>query len=179
MTEIEQTKHWVERAVIGLNLCPFAKAPQVKGLVRYVLFKGRKTDGLLKALTEQLTYLDSTPSEICETILLIHPKVLGDFLDYNDFLDDADQLLERLGLDGVFQIASFHPDYQFADADANDISNLTNRSPYPMLHLIREASIDQALQGENDPQAASDEIVARNQATLRRLGRAGWDKLWT
>ena len=167
---IEQTQRWVERVVIGLNLCPFAKSPQAKGQVRYVLFKGKKRDALLKALSEQLMYLDATPPEICETVLLIHPNVLTNFFDYNDFLDDADALLERLGLDGTFQIASFHPDYFFADSDTADIENETNRSPYPMLHILREASIDKALQGTADPQDLSDAIVARNQRTLQQLG---------
>lgn len=176
--EIEQTKRWVERAVIGLNLCPFAKAPQIKGLVRYTSTKTRKTDVLLQLLSDQLLYLESTAPEICETALLIHPNVLTDFLDYNDFLDDADNLLERLGLDGTFQIASFHPDYQFAGSSPDDVSNYTNRSPYPMLHILREASIDKALQGHDDAQAAADEIVMRNQETLHKLGKAGWAKLW-
>ncbi len=178
MSEIEQTREWVDRAVIGLHLCPFAKAPQIKGLVRYVLHKGKQSEALLKVLSEQLLYLQTTPPEICETILLIHPKALTDFLDYNDFLEDADSLLERLDLDGTFQIASFHPDYQFAGSSADDLSNYTNRSPYPMLHILREASIDKALQGYDDPDAAADAIVMRNQETLQKLGKAGWGKLW-
>ncbi|MEY4295039.1 MAG: hypothetical protein RLY82_727 [Pseudomonadota bacterium] len=178
MIELEQTKLWVERAVIGLNLCPFAKAPQTKGLVRYVLCKGKKRDALLKVLSEQLMYLDSTPPELCETVLIVHPNVLQSFLDYNDFLEDADLLLERQGLDGIFQIASFHPDYEFEDSEGDDIANYTNRSPYPMLHILREASIDKALQGAADPQELSDAIVARNQALLQKLGKSGWEKLW-
>jgi hypothetical protein len=178
MTEIEETRDWVERAVIGLNLCPFAKAPQVKGLVRYVVTKTRNTEMLLRVLSEQLLYLQSTAPQICETVLIVHPKVLTDFLDYNDFLDNADSLLERLDLDGTFQIASFHPDYQFAGSDADDVSNYTNRSPYPMLHLLREASVDKALAGFADPDEAADAIVLRNQETLQKLGKAGWSKLW-
>ncbi len=178
MIELELTRQWVERAVIGLNLCPFAKAPQAKGLVRYVLCKSKKIDDLLKRLAEQLMYLDSTPAEICETLLLVHPNALTNFLDYNDFLDDADDLLARLGLDGTFQIASFHPDYQFADAGISDVGNFTNRSPYPMLHILREASIDNALKGADDPQEVSDAIVQRNQEMLKKLGKLGWSKLW-
>lgn len=178
MSEIEETKLWIDRAVIGLNLCPFAKAPQINGLVRYTLTKTRKTEVLLQALSDQLLYLESTAPEICETAVLIHPNILKDFLDYNDFLDDADQLLERLGLDGVFQIASFHPQYQFAGSDLDDITNYTNRSPFPMLHILREASIDKALQGYDDPEAAADAIVMRNQETLQKLGKNGWSKLW-
>ena len=179
MSEIEQTREWVGRAVIGLNLCPFAKAPQIKGLVRYSITKTRKTETLLQALSDQLLYLESTAPEICETAVLIHPNVLKDFLDYNDFLEDADSLLERLDLDGTFQIASFHPDYQFAGSNADDLSNYTNRSPYPMLHILRETSIDKALQGYDDPDAAADAIVMRNQETLQKLGKAGWGRLWT
>ncbi len=178
MNEIEQTREWVDRAVIGLNLCPFAKAPQIKGLVRYVLHKGKQSETLLKVLSEQLLYLQTTPPEICETILLIHPKALTNFLDYNDFLDDADSLLERLDLVGTFQIASFHPDYEFAGSEADDISNYTNRSPYPMLHILREASVDKALAGFDDPEEAADAIVLRNQETLQKLGKDGWAQLW-
>jgi hypothetical protein len=178
MTELDETRDWVERAVIGLNLCPFAKAPQIKGLVRYVHSKTKKPETLLQTLNEQLLYLQATAPQICETVIIIHPKALTDFLDYNDFLDDADSLLERLDLDGTFQIASFHPDYQFAGSEADDINNYTNRSPYPMLHILREASVEKALQGYDDPDAAADAIVLRNQETLQKLGKEGWDKLW-
>jgi uncharacterized protein len=175
---ILETKNWVETAVVGLNLCPFAKAPHIKGQIRYVLSKAKTNAALLDALDEQLLYLQATAPIVCETILLIHPHVMQDFLDYNDFLEDADALLERLGLDGVFQIASFHPDYQFAETDANDIGNFTNRSPYPMLHILREASIDAALEGAEDPDAVANAIVQRNQETLATLGKAGWAQLW-
>ncbi len=178
MNEIEQTREWIDRAVIGLNLCPFAKSPQIKGLVRYSVTKTRKTETLLQALSDQLLYLESTAPQICETSVLIHPNVLQNFMDYNDFLDDADQLLERLGLEGSFQIASFHPQYQFACSSADDIGNYTNRSPYPMLHILREASIEKALQGYDDADAAADAIVQRNQETLKKLGKAGWSQLW-
>lgn len=167
---IQETRHWVERIVVGLNLCPFAKAPHIKGQIRYVLCKAKTQTALLDALDEQLLYLQSTAPIVCETILLIHPHVLLDFLDYNDFLEDAHALLERLALDGVFQIASFHPDYQFADSHSDDIGNYTNKSPYPMLHILREASIDTALQGADDPQEVADAIVAKNQNTLHKLG---------
>jgi uncharacterized protein len=176
--EIAQTKLWLERAVIDLNLCPYAKAPYSKGLIRYVVSKAKTGKALQDALAEQLLYLQATPAKICETILLIHPKVMNSFLDYNDFLSDADALLERFGLEGVFQIASFHPDYQFAGTQAEDITNYTNRSPYPMLHILREASIDAALQGTEDPDVVAQTIVQRNQDTLSILGKAGWDKLW-
>lgn len=175
---IQDTKAWVERFVVGLNLCPFAKAPHIKGQIRYVLSKATTQAALLNDLDEQLLYLQSTAPLVCETILLIHPRVLTDFLDYNDFLEDADGLLERLDLDGVFQIASFHPHYQFAETPVDDIANYTNRSPYPMLHILREASIDAALAGSSDPEEIADAITLRNQDTLARLGKAGWDQLW-
>lgn len=174
---ITETRDWVERVVVGLNLCPFAKAPHIKGQIRYVLCKAKTQAALLDALDAQLLYLQATAPIVCETILLIHPHVMTDFLDYNDFLEDADALLERLDLDGTFQIASFHPDYQFADSEAGDIGNFTNKSPYPMLHILREASIDAALQGADDPQEVADAVVARNQATLAKLGRAELEAL--
>lgn len=178
MDEIERTRLWLERAVIGLNLCPFAKAPHSKGLIKYELTKTRQQGKLLSVLSEKLLYLQATPPEICETLLLIHPNVLRDFLDYNDFLDDVDALLERLDLDSVFQVVSFHPDYRFAEvSDADDITHYTNRSPYPMLHILRQASVDQVLKGADD-QALADMIVERNQNLLRRMGKAGWDALW-
>ena len=142
-----------------------------------MLSKAKTHAALLDALDEQLLYLQATAPIVCETILLIHPHVMTDFLDYNDFLEDADALLERLDLEGVFQIASFHPDYQFADSEAGDIGNFTNKSPYPMLHILREASIDEALQGADDPQDVADAIVARNQETLQKLGLDGMKTL--
>lgn len=176
---VEDTRDWVARAVVGLGLCPYAKAPHIKGQIRYVVCNAKTGAALRQALSEQLLYLQATPPEICETTLLIHPHVLQDFLDYNDFLADADELLDRLDLTGVFQIASFHPDYQFADEDAKSISNYTNRSPHPMLHILREASVDAALRGADDPQTVADAIVSRNQETLAKLGHEGWKKLWT
>lgn len=175
---IEKTKAWVDRAVIGLNLCPFAKAPQIKGLVRYTASQASNHKALLDDLKRELLYLVATSANACETTLLIHPNALTDFLDYNDFLGIADALLVELNLDGVLQIASFHPDYQFAGTSMDDIGNYTNRSPYPMLHLIRESSLDQALQGADDPDVVADTIVARNQETLAKLGRTGWERLW-
>ena len=170
---LRATRAWVERAVIGLNLCPFAKAVQAKGGVRYVCSDAADTDALLAALRSELQLLSDTPMEEVETTLLVHPRVLQDFLDYNDFLGEADALLQQMGLEGTLQIASFHPQYQFAGTRADDIENATNRSPYPTLHLLRESSIDQAV--KSFPQA--EQIFEQNIRTLERLGREGWDDL--
>ncbi len=170
---IAATRNWLEKAVIGLNLCPFAKAVHVKQQVRYVVSNATTPEALLETLMDELQLLsDSDPEEI-DTTLLIHPFVLTDFLDYNEFLDVADAAVEDMQLDGELQVASFHPDYQFADTDANDIGNYSNRSPYPILHLLREESIDRAV--EAFPEAA--DIFDKNIETLEKLGHDGWDKL--
>ena len=166
-------RRWLERAVIGLNLCPFAKAVYVKQQVRIVISDASTERALLEELGEELALLRDTPAEQIDTTLLVHPQVLGDFLDYNDFLGDADALVEAMDLDGVLQVASFHPQYQFAGSEPDDADNLTNRAPYPILHLLREASIDRAVAAYPDP----DAIIERNIATVRELGFAGWDKL--
>jgi len=171
---IAATRRWLERAVIGLNLCPFAKAVLAKGQVRYVLSDATTPEALLAELGEELLLLRDTAAERIDTTLLVHPQVLGDFLDYNDFLDQADALVESLQLDGVLQVASFHPDYRFAGSAADDIENYTNRSPYPTLHLLREDSVSRAVEAFADP----DAIVERNIDTLRRLGRDGWERLF-
>jgi len=170
---LQATRAWVEHAVIGLNLCPFAKAVQVKDLMRCVCSDVRDTDALLAVLRAELQWLTDTPMDEVETTLLVHPQVLQDFLDYNDFLAEADALLEQMGLDGTLQIASFHPQYQFAGTHADDIENATNRSPYPTLHLLREASIDRAVAAFPKAEA----IYEANQRTLRALGPAGWAAL--
>jgi hypothetical protein len=170
---IRATRRWLERVVIGLNLCPFARAPFVQQRVRFRVSRAQDEDALLADLREELVALSAADPQICETTLLIHPDVLADFLDYNDFLDDADEALRALGLEGELQIASFHPDYQFADAVENAVENYTNRSPYPILHLLREASIERALESIADP----DEIYRRNIQTLRTLGAEGWRAL--
>ena len=166
-------RRWLERAVIGLNLCPFAKAVYVKDQVRIVVSDASTERALLEELGEELALLRDTPADEIDTTLLVHPQVLGDFLDYNDFLGDADALVEAMDLDGVLQVASFHPQYQFAGSEPDDADNLTNRAPYPILHLLREASIDRAVAAYPDP----DAIIERNIATVRELGFAGWDKL--
>lgn len=171
---VEATRQWLERAVIGLNLCPFAKAVHAKQQVRYVVSDATEAEGLLADLLHELRFLaDADPAQV-ETTLLIHPYALADFLDYNDFLEVADAAVSELDLDGELQVASFHPDYRFADSRPDDIENFSNRSPYPTLHLLRESSIDKAV--EAFPDAAS--IYERNIETLRRLGRDGWRKLW-
>ena len=171
---IERTREWLEKAVIGLNLCPFAKAVHVKGQVRYVVSDASDTEALLADLLHELQALyDADPDEV-ETTLLIHPHALTDFLDYNDFLDIADAAVSELGLDGELQVASFHPDYQFADSQPDDIENFSNRSPYPTLHLLRESSVARAVAAF--PQAES--IYERNIETLQGLGHAGWRRLW-
>jgi hypothetical protein len=170
---LAETRAWVDRAVIGLNLCPFAKAPQVKGQLRYVVSHVLDAEALLADLITELQRLAQIDPEVTETTLLVHPGVLADFLDFNDFLDLADAALDDLGLDGVIQIASFHPHYQFAGTAPDDVDNATNRSPYPTLHLIREASLDRAVAAI--PDASS--IFDANIATLRQLGAEGWRAL--
>lgn len=169
----DDVRRWLERAVIGLNLCPFAKAVHAKGQVRLVASDASTESALLEQLGEELALLRDTPAETIDTTLLVHPLVLSDFLDYNDFLDRADALVEAMDLDGVLQVASFHPDYQFADSGPDDVANCTNRSPWPTLHLLREDSVSRAVDAFPDP----DAIVERNIATLEKLGRQGWKDL--
>lgn len=168
------TRRWLERAVIGLNLCPFAKAAYVKQRVHIAVSRATTAEQLLEDLAHELEDLrDADPAER-ETTLLVHPLVLNDFLDYNDFLDTADAALEALELDGEIQVASFHPQYQFAGTEPADAENNSNRSPWPLLHLLREDSIEQAVESYPDV----DAIPERNIAMLRELGDAGWKKLW-
>ena len=170
---VAETRAWVERVVIGLKLCPFAPAPAHKGLVRYATSGATTPEALLEDLSTELQRLVETTPELIETTLLIHPHVLQDFHEYNDFLDIADGALASLGLEGEIQIASFHPDYQFAGTEADDIGNATNRSPYPTLHLLREESIARAVDSFGD----TDTIPATNVATLEKLGRDGLEAL--
>ena len=170
---VERTRAWLEHAVIGLNLCPFAKAPHAKGQIRCVATPTDDPRVLLELLCDEIRRLVDVDPAQCETTLLIHPNVLVDFDDYNDFLGAAEAALNDLGADGVLQIASFHPAYRFDGAQADDIANATNRSPHPMLHLLREASVDRAV--DAFPDASS--IYERNIATLDALGAAGWERL--
>ena len=170
---IRATQRWVERAVIGLNLCPFARAPYVQQRVYFRVSHAQDTEALLNDLHEEMAALQAADPWSRETTLLIHPDVLGDFLDYNDFLDAADARVRALGLDGELQIASFHPDYRFADSADDAIENCSNRSPYPTLHLLREASITGAVAAMAD----TGDIYRRNVETLRKLGIDGWRAL--
>jgi len=169
---IAATRNWVEKAVIGLRLCPFAASPYLLGLIRYRVSEQQSPEGLAEELTQELRFLAAADPLHCETSLLIHPHVLGDFLDYNQFLDQADAAVAALGLEGELQIASFHPAYQFAGSASNDVENCSNRSPYPMLHLLRESSVRRAA-----AVPGANEIGDRNIATLRELGAARLRKL--
>ena len=171
---VAATRAWVDKAVIGLNLCPFAKAVQHKGLVRYVVSDATQAAALQEQLVEELVLLASADPALIDTTLLIHPAVLADFRDFNDFFGVADAALRAIGLEGVIQIASFHPAYRFAGTAPDDIGNFSNRSPYPTLHLLRESSIDQAVTAF--PHAA--DIYERNLETLQKLGHAGWARLF-
>ena len=170
---IEQTRHWLEAAVIGLNLCPFAKAVYIKNQVRLVVSKARHADDLLEELDRELDLLVTTPASEIGTTLLIHPTLFEDFLDFNDFLEVAEGVLDEHGLEGVIQLASFHPQFQFDGTQADDISNYTNRAPFAILHLLREESVERAVHAF--PQA--DAIFDVNIATLEKLGLPGWKAL--
>jgi hypothetical protein len=169
----ERTRAWVEHAVVGLNLCPFAKAPMVKGQIRYVVSETTDPRALLDELCAQMEALVAADPSQVETTLLIHPNVLGDFLDFNDFLDAAEAALVELGHEGVLQIASFHPDYRFEGTDDDDLGNASNRAPYPTLHLLREASVERAVAAFPEAEA----IFENNLRTLEALGADGWDTL--
>jgi len=163
-TVVQATRKWVEDVVVGYNLCPFAKRELVRDRVRFVVSEADNEDSLLQALQTELLRLDDEPE--IETTLLIHPHVLQDFADYNEFLGAADGLLTYLDMEGIYQIASFHPEYQFAGTESNDAENYTNRSPYPMLHLLREASLESAI--DNHPDV--DGIPPRNIELMNNLG---------
>jgi hypothetical protein len=170
---IAQTRAWVRRAVIGLNLCPFARGVEAKDQIRYVVTDAAEPEGLLAALCEELQRLADTDPEVVDTTLLIHPNALQDFREFNDFLELADAAVEAMGLDGVLQVASFHPEFQFADTDPDDITNATNRSPYPTLHLLREDSVDRAVAAF----PAAEAIFENNMLTLEKIGLEGWTSL--
>ena len=172
-TMVQDTLRWLERAVIGLNLCPFAKSVYVKGQVHCTVSTAVTLEALRDDLIQALKDLAALEASERDTSLLIVQNLLQDFYDYNDFLNVADDCLLALNLDGEIQIASFHPQYQFAGTDENDITNFTNRSPYPTLHLIREASIDRAVAAFPDAEA----IFEVNMATLNQLGLEGWQAL--
>ncbi|AOK33134.1 MULTISPECIES: DUF1415 domain-containing protein [Burkholderia] len=164
------TRHWLARAVIGLNLCPFAKSVYVKEQVRYAISEATTLEDALAELETELRLLDAADPQQIDTTLVIYPHAFADFVDYNDALFFAERLVQQLRLDGVLQIASFHPQYQFDGTEPDDIENYTNRAPYPILHLLREDSIARAVDAFPDASA----IYEKNQETLRRLGHAGW-----
>lgn len=170
---IASTQRWLELAVIGLNLCPFAKAVYVKRQIRYAVTAATTTVELLAELRHELEVLGRANPEEVDTTLLIHPQVMTDFIDFHFFLREADAVIKNLGHEGSLQIASFHPAYEFAGSAPDDIANCTNRSPHPTLHLLREASIDRAVAAFPDAAA----IYERNIETLRRLGHEGWRQL--
>jgi len=169
---VAATRHWLVRAVIGLNLCPFAKAVHAKEQIRYVVSDARDAQAMLKALEAELRHLIDADPDSVDTTLLILPHAFADFLEFNDAVFFAERLLAQMRLEGELQIASFHPNYQFAHTQPDDIENYTNRAPYPILHLLRESSVERATQAFPD---AAD-IYERNQATLGRLGHEGWRK---
>jgi hypothetical protein len=174
-TVVRSTQFWLERAVIGLNLCPFAKAVHVKRQIRYAVTAATSAGELLAELRHELQRLQQTKPEEVETTLLIHPQAMTDFIDFNFFLPEADRAIRDVGLEGTLQVASFHPAYEFAGSAPDDVTNCTNRSPHPTLHLLRETSIDRAVAAYPDAAA----IYERNIDTLRRLGPEGWRRLWT
>lgn len=163
------TRHWLARAVIGLNLCPFAKSVYVKDQVRYAISEATTLEEALVDLETELRALEAADPQQVDTTLVIYPHAFADFLDYNDALFFADRLVQQLKLDGMLQIASFHPQYQFEGTGPDDIDNYTNRAPYPILHLLREDSIARAVDAFPDASA----IYEKNQDTLRRLGHDG------
>ncbi len=171
---VAATQAWLEKAVIGLNLCPFAKAVHLRRQIRYVLSEATDEQGLLADLMRELEHLAQADAEALDTTLLIHPGVLTDFLDFNDFLGLADAAVAELGLEGEIQVASFHPQYQFAGTEPDDIENFSNRAPYPTLHLLRESSIERAVAASADAEG----IYERNIQTLQKLGPVGWRELF-
>jgi uncharacterized protein len=168
-----RTRAWLEKAVIGLNLCPFAKAVYTRDRVRLVVSQARHADDLLEELDRELDLLVATPAEQVDTTLLIHPTLFPDFLDFNDFLEIAEGVLDEHGLEGVVQLASFHPQFQFDGTALEDMGNYTNRAPYAVLHLLREDSVEKAVDSLPDP----DAIYQDNIRTLDKLGMEGWTKL--
>lgn len=170
---LEATRLWLEHAVIGLNLCPFARAPLIRERVRFVLSAADDQDELIAELAEELGRLAASPVEELETTLLVLPRLLQDFGDFNDFQEIAQASVRALGLEGELQIASFHPDFEFGDAPPGAVEHCTNRAPHPTLHLLREESISRAVDALADP----DDIYRRNIETLRRLGWPGWESL--
>jgi len=172
-TVLADTRRWIEKAVIGLNLCPFAKAVYVKNQVRIVVSHARHLDAFLDELDRELDLLRDTPAEQVDTTLLVHPTLFPDFEVFNDFLNVVDDVVAEHELEGVIQVAPFHPAFQFDGTAPDDVTNCTNRSPYPTLHLLREDSVERAVASGDDV----DTIVERNQQRLLALGAQGWREL--
>jgi len=170
---VADTQAWLDKAVIGLNLCPFAKAVVAKQQVRMVVCMDSEPEQVLQMLQQEMQLLVDTDAAVLDTTLLIAPNLLPDFLDFNEFLFDCDSVLVSMELEGVLQIADFHPRYQFAGTQPDDISNFTNRAPYPTLHLLREESIDKAVAAFPDASL----IYERNVQVLEALGKEGWEGL--
>jgi hypothetical protein len=171
---LADTRHWIEQAVIGLNLCPFARSVYVKNQVRIVVSRARHLDAFLDDLDRELLLLQTTPAETLDTTLLVHPTLFPDFEVFNDFLNVVDDVVAEHGLEGEIQVASFHPLFQFDGTAPDDVTNCTNRAPYPTLHLLREDSVERAVASDAGD---ADQIVERNMQTLRGLGAAGWQAL--
>lgn len=170
---VRDTQRWLERAVIGLNLCPFAKAPHVKGLVHYAVSDAQDSREALDDVAKELDAIAAVDASVRETTLLVVPHCLSDFLEFNEWMAKAERLVRKRRLEGVIQLASFHPQFQFEGTEPDDITNYTNRSPWPIVHLLREESIDRAV--ESFPEAEA--IYEANMATLERIGLEGWQHL--
>jgi hypothetical protein len=170
---VSDTRHWLERAVIGLNLCPFARAVHARGHVHYAVSRASGPAEVLHELERECEDLAGLEAAVRETTLLIIPGCLHEFFEFNDLVGKADRLLRKRGFGGVMQLASFHPAYQFAESEPDDMANFSNRSPYPTIQLLREASVEQAVAAMSRPET----IYEANIQTLRRLGREGWAAL--
>ena len=170
---VTETQAWISRAVVGLNLCPFARAVQVRNQIRCVATDATDAEALLARLCDEMHFLAEADPARVDTTLLVHPHAMTDFLNFNDFLEVADAALEELGYAGVLQVAPFHPQFQFADTAPDDIGNATNRAPYPTLHLLREASVERAVAAFPEAEA----IFETNIRTLEQLGSQGWAEL--
>ncbi|SHE80736.1 hypothetical protein SAMN04487965_0694 [Microbulbifer donghaiensis] len=158
---VDSVQQWLRDVVVGLNLCPFARKPMRAGQIRYKVSEARDDESLMAELLEEFRLLDNTPVEELETTLLIVPQHLQEFADFNQFLDLAEWLIERQEYTGIYQLATFHPDYQFAGTRPDDAENLTNRTPYPILHLLREASLARALENYPDPESIPANNIRR------------------
>ncbi|MCB0570901.1 MAG: DUF1415 domain-containing protein [Phaeodactylibacter sp.] len=171
---VTETRRWVEHFVVGLNLCPFARNPFRSGRIKYVLYEGEDIVELARQLITEAHWLSQQPAGEVETTLLIHPRALPDFYDYLDFMEEAELLIRENGLEGIVQVASFHPDYQFAGTEPDAPENYTNRSPYPMLHLLREEILEQALEHYDNPELIPEQNIEK----MNELGHEGIQKLW-